>query len=85
MTFEQLEKYIDIRNEIEFTFHGKKYSITYLYIDDNEDNVLISFCEFYKDSTEVKTVSELWNNVSREGITVGEMLSCIKPEDIYVF
>lgn len=85
MTFEQLENYINTRNEIEFTYNGKKYSITYWYPDDNEDNALISFCEFYKETTEAKTASELWNNDSREGVTVGEMLSTIQPHDIYVF
>ena len=37
MTFEQLENYVSIRNEIEFTYQGKKYSITYWYPDDNEE------------------------------------------------
>ncbi len=85
MTFEQLEKYINIRNEIEFTHHGKKYSITYWYPNDDEDDVYISFCEFYKETTEIRTAAELWNDVSRDGITVGEMLSSIKTEDIYIF
>ena len=85
MTFEQLENYIDCRNEIEFTYRGKQYSITYWYPEENEENVYISFCEFYKYTTEVKTAAELWNDVSREGITVGEMLSSITEEDIYVY
>ena len=85
MTFQQLEDYISIRNEIEFTYHGKKCSITYWYPDDNEDNVYISFCEFYQETTEVKSAEELWNNVSREGVTVGEMLSSVKQKDIYIF
>ena len=85
MTFEQLENYISIRNEIEFTYRGKKYSITYWYPDGDEDNVYISFCEFYKETTEVKTAAELWNNVSRDGVTVGEMLSDVQQEDIYIF
>ena len=85
MTIEQLEEYIRIGNEIEFTFQGKQYSITYWYPDGDEDNAYISFCEFYKETTEVKTASELWNNVSRDGVTVGEMLSGIKEEDIYIF
>lgn len=85
MTYEQLENYILTRNEIEFTYQDRKYSITYWYPDDNEDNIYISFCEFYKETTEVKTVSELWNNVSRDGVTVGEMLSGIEQKDIYVF
>ena len=49
------------------------------------NNAYISFCEFYKNTTEVKTASELWNNVSRDGITVGEMLSGIQDKDLYVF
>ena len=85
MTFEQLEEYINIRNEIEFTYHGKKYSISYWYPDDNEDNVYISFCEFYKETTDVKMPYELWNNVTRDGVTVGEMLSRVKQNDIYIF
>ena len=85
MTFEQLENYISIRNEIEFTYHGKKYSITYWYPDGDEDNVYISFCEFYKETTEVKTAAELWNNISRDGVTVGEMLSDVQHQDIYIF
>ena len=84
MTFEQLENYISIRHEIEFTYRGKKYSITYSYPDD-EDDALISFCEFYKDTTEVTTASDLWNNVYRDGVSVGEMLSSIKQDDIYIF
>ena len=85
MTFEQLENYISIRHEIEFTYRGKKYSITYSYPDDEEDDALISFCEFYKDITEVTTASDLWNNVYRDGVSVGEMLSSIKQDDIYIF
>ena len=33
MTFEQLEYYISVGHEIEYTYHGKKYSITYWYPD----------------------------------------------------
>ena len=85
MTLEQLKEYYDARNEIEFTFNEKKYSITYWYPDDSEENVWISFCEFYKETTEVRTPDELWNNVSRDGYTVGEMLTSLSDEDIYVF
>ena len=38
MTFEQLEYYISAGHAIEYTYHGKKYSITYWYPDENEDN-----------------------------------------------
>lgn len=85
MIFTQLQEYIDIENEIEFTFNDKQYSITYWYPDDNEDNRWISFCEFYKETTEVKTAEELWNNVSRDGVTVGQMLSAIDETQVYIF
>ena len=85
MTFAQLQEYIDIGNEIEFTFNDKQYSITYWYPDDNEDNRWISFCEFYKETTEVKTAEELWNDVSRDGVTVGQMLSAIDETQVYIF
>ena len=85
MTFEELENYFSIRNEIEFEYQEKQYSITYWYPGEDEENAYISICEFYKYTTEVKTAAELWNDVSREWITVGEMLSSITEEDIYVY
>lgn len=85
MNFDELNEYIQIGNEIEFTFNGKQYSITYWYPDNNEDNKWISFCEFYKETTEVKTAKELWNNVSRDGVTVGKMLTSINESQIYIY
>ena len=85
MTLTQLQEYINIGNEIEFTINDKQYSITYRYPDDNEDNRWISFCEFYKETTEVKTAEELWNDVSRDGMTVGQMLSSIGEKQVYIF
>lgn len=85
MTFEELSNYINMGNELEFTYDGKDYSITYYYPDENDDNVFISFCEFYKETTEVKTAEELWNSISRYGHTVGEMLSSINGDNIRIF
>ena len=86
MDLEQLSNYISMGNELEFTYGGKKFSITYYYPNpDNEEDVLISFCEFYQETTEVKTAEELWNNVSRYGRTVGEMLSSLGTDDINIF
>ena len=84
MSFKELVEYVRIGHEIEFTYKGKMYSITYYYSDNDEDNCFISFCEFYKETTEVRTPYELWNNVSRDGVTVGEMLSSISEDDIYI-
>ena len=85
MTFEELSNYINMGNEIEFTYDGRNYSITYYYPDENDNNVLISFCEFYKETSEVKTPEELWNNISRYDHTVGEMLSSISDDEIRIF
>lgn len=85
MTFEQLKDFVDCGHEIEFSFKGKRYSITYWYPNDEEDDMWISFCEFYKETTEVKTAEELWNDVSRDGYTIGQMLSAIGIEDIDIF
>ena len=85
MKLEELLKYIETGNEIEFKYDGKDYSITYIYLDDDQDTRLISFCEFYKATTEVKTAEELWTNVFRDGISVGEMLESIDEKDIWIY
>lgn len=85
MTFEQLKDLVDCGQEIEFSFKGKRYSITYWYPNDDENDMWISFCEFYKETTEVRTANELWDDVSRAGFTVGQMLSSIEIEDIDIF
>ena len=85
MTKEQLREYVECGHEIEFKYKGKEYSITYWYPDENDDNCWISFCEFYKETTEVKTADELWDNVSRDGTTVGNMLSSVSDDAIYIY
>ena len=44
----------------------------------------ISFCEFYKDSTEVSTFEELCN-VKRYNTTVQEMILSIDDNNISIF
>ena len=44
----------------------------------------ISFCEFYKDSTEVSTFEEL-DNVKRYNTTVLEMILSIDDNNISIF
>lgn len=86
MTLEQLKEFVDMGNEIEFAYKGKKYSVTYFYPDENSDEeAWISFCEFYKETTEVRTAEDLWYGVSRDGRTVGEMLSSISTDNIRIF
>lgn len=55
MKRECLELLIDAGREIEFTYHGTKYSITY-YNDDREKH--ISVCEFYHKPIDVSSASE---------------------------
>ena len=56
MTKEMLADYVECGNEIEFKFNNKMYSITYGIVDEKE---VISFCEFYKETTEVESFDEL--------------------------
>ncbi len=81
MNKDELELLVEQGDEIEFEFSGKRFSIIYLEID-GED--WISFCEFYKETTEVKTVDELLK-VERYGVTVEEMLASCTEEDIWLF
>ena len=81
MNKDQLTDYVTHGREIEFKYNGKKYSITYSSegVDD-----YISFCEFYKETSDVKTVDELVN-VTREGVTVLQMLESLTEEDIWIY
>ena len=81
MTKELLYEYVECGRELEFNFNGKMYSITYGVIDDKE---VISFCEFYKETTEVETVDELLE-VSREGVTVLQMWESLTEEDLWIY
>ena len=78
---EQLKEYVANGREIEFEYNSKEYSITYGIIDNKE---VISFCEFYKETTEVQTYEELLK-VSRDGVTVSEMWESLKEDDIWLY
>lgn len=81
MNLDQLREYVSEGREIEFKFNGKEYSITYGVIDGKD---VISFCEFYQETTEVETVDELIK-VERDGVTVLHMLESITEEDIWIY
>ena len=81
MTKEELIELIETGREIEFTYNKKRYSVTYR----NEDvKDYISFCEFYKEPTDVSSVDELCN-VVRDGVTVLEMLESITEKDVTIY
>ncbi|MBR0529338.1 MAG: hypothetical protein IJJ76_06160 [Ruminococcus sp.] len=81
MKIQKIFDLVESGREVEFEYDGKKYSITYGTVDDVE---VISFCEFYKDSTEVTTADELLK-VKRDGVSVEEMLLSLSEDDIWIF
>ena len=81
MTKSSLFEYIEQGREIEFQYNEKKYSITY---GEYRGKDVISFCEFYKDSTEVTTTDELLS-VTRYGVSVAEMWESISEDDVWLF
>ena len=81
MTKQELFNYIEQGREIEFVYQNKKYSITYGVINGKE---VISFCEFYQETTEVETAEDLIN-VTRDSVSVLQMLESITEEDIWIY
>ncbi|MBR3004275.1 MAG: hypothetical protein IKH67_04310 [Lachnospiraceae bacterium] len=81
MTKDLLKDYIDCGREIEFKYNENMYSITYSPADQED---FISFCEFYKKPTNVKTFEELLD-VSRDGATVLQMWESLTEEDVWIY
>lgn len=81
MTKELLKDYVECGNEIEFKFNDKMYSITYGTVDEKE---VISFCEFYKETTEVETFDKLLE-ISRDGVTVLQMWESLTEGDVWIY
>lgn len=81
MKISELKDLIDEGREIEFTYNGNRFSITYGSIG-GED--VISFCKFYGESTEEKTFEELLE-VCTDGYSLKTMLGEITEEDIWIF
>ena len=81
MKKEYLIKLIEEGHEIEFEYKDKKYSICYGVIDNEE---VISFCEFYKESKEVKTIEELLA-LNYNDFVLEDILDSIDEDKIWVF
>ncbi len=81
MTREELQNYVANGREIEFKYNDKMYSITY---SPSWMGDFISFCEFDKETSDVKNVDELIN-VTRDGVTVLEMLETLTDDDIWIY
>lgn len=81
MRIDDLRQYINTGREIEFTYNKKNYSITY-YNDNRKD--YISFCEFYKETSDVSNIDELLK-VTRDDVTVKEMIESLSDDDYSVY
>lgn len=81
MKKEYLMQLIHEGHEIEFEYNGKRYSICYGMIDDEE---VISFCEFYKASKEVKTIEALLQ-LQYNDFIVENILEYIEDDKVWVF
>ena len=81
MKKEYLIKLIEEGHEIEFEYKDKKYSICYGVIDNEE---VISFCEFYKESKEVKTIEELFA-LEYNDFIFENILEFIENDKVWVF
>lgn len=80
MKKEELKKLIEEGHEIQFEYKNKKYSITYGEINGEE---IISFCEFDKDTVEVKTFDELLS-VRYNDFVFGNILDNIKDDKTWI-
>ena len=81
MTKETLNELILTGREIEFDYKGKKYSI--IYFRENNEKI-ISFCEYYKDTLDVHSADELWNS-TYNNISVAEMISSLSEDEYSVY
>ena len=81
MTLDKLRDYIECGNEIEFKYNGKECSRTYGIFDGKE---MISFCEFYQETTEVDTIEDLLK-VSRDGTTLLQMWQSLSENDVWIY
>ena len=72
---------IEEGHEIEFEYQNKKYSICYGIID---DEAVISFCEFYKESKEVKDIEELLA-LNYNGFVLEDILDSVDEDHVWVF
>ena len=80
MRKKELKQLIEEGHEIEFEYKNKKYSITYGEINGEE---VISFCEFDKDTVEVKTFDELLS-VRYNDFVFGDIFENIKDDKMWI-
>lgn len=77
----ELERLIESGHELEFEYKNKKYSITYGEIN---GDAVISFCEFYKKSIEVRTFEDLLS-IRYNDFVLGDIVENIEEDKIWVY
>lgn len=78
--FNDLKEWIDTGREIEFTYDGKRYSITYGKKNGQE---CIYLCEFYKDDTEYESLDDFVEKANIEGKLLSKIWGLISNIDIF--
>lgn len=81
MRLEKLRQYIELGEEIKFTFKGKNYFITYTY-DDNDNHII--FYEYYQKELEVESVDVLLESFYK-GYSIKEMILSLRDEDVWIY
>ena len=81
MNLDELKELVETGREIEFIYDEKRFSITYGEVDGID---VISFCEFYQESTEVQDFDSLLK-ISRYGKTLSEMILSVDEEQIEIY
>ena len=79
--FEEFKNQITSGNEIEFSYQGKRYSVTYGRKDDGEE--YISFCEFYKLDTEFADYNDFMENAKIDGVSLSKIWKNVEDIDIF--
>lgn len=80
MKLETLKSYIAMGREIEFSYHGEMYSITYIF--DNKKQT-ICFCQFNQSSRDYNSLDDLLTSATIEDQNLRDILSQL--EDVIVY
>lgn len=79
--FEKFKEWINIGNEIEFTYKGEEYSVTYSVKENGK--TLISFCKFYCDPFEFTSAEDFMNNAKIDEEYLKDIWD--KVVDVYIY
>lgn len=78
---EKFKEWINIGNEIEFTYKGEEYSVTYSVKENGK--TLISFCKFCCDPSEFTSAEDFMNNAKIDEEYLKDIWD--KVVDVYIY